>query len=418
MKAPSTSTTAEERMFLFQHPAYGWFWCARVASGMAFQILAVAIGWEIYDITHSTFMLGMVGLVQFLPIVLFTLIAGHVADRYDRRAVYGIALGTQGLATVVLALGTWDHWLSVTGIFVIVGIISAARSFQGPSTQALMPTLVPESLVPKAIAWGSGAFQAASIVGPSIGGLLYAFGAAVPLAVAGGMALLGTFFVALMRQERKVRPRQPTTFASLFSGIHFIRAKPVVLGSISLDLFAVLLGGATALLPVFARDILHTGAWGLGALRSAPAIGSVAMSVYLVRHTPDRKVGSKMFMAVFAFGIATIVFGLSRSFTLSFAALLILGAVDTISVVIRSSLVQLETPDEMRGRVGAVNSLFIGTSNQLGEFESGVTASFFGTVPATVIGGVGTLVVAALWMKIFPALRAFDRFDTKDNSPS
>ncbi len=217
-----------------------------------------------------------------------------------------------------------------------------------------------------------------------------------------------------MRYERKLRPRQPTTFASLFSGINFIKAKPVILGSISLDMFAVLLGGATALLPAYAKDILHIGVWGLGMLRSAPAIGSILMSIYLVRRPPNRNVGKKMFMAVFAFGTTTIIFGLSRSVGLSFAALLLMGAADTISVVIRSSLVQLETPDEMRGRVGAVNSLFIGTSNQLGEFESGVTASMFGTVPATVLGGMGTLVVAALWMRLFPALRAFDKFDTED----
>jgi MFS family permease len=381
-----------------------------VASGVAFQIQAVAVGWQIYEITHSTFMLGMAGLVQFVPIVLFTLVAGHVADRYDRRIVYGIALGMQGIASAVLALGTWGHWLGIPGIFAVVALIGSARSFQGPATQALLPTLVPEPLVPKAIAWATGAFQTASIVGPSIGGLLYAFGPAVPYAAASGLALVGTGFIAVMRQERKARPRQPTTFSSLFSGIRFIRAKPVILGSISLDLFAVLLGGATALLPAFARDILHVGVWGLGMLRSAPAVGSVVMSIYLVRHPPDRGVGRKMFAAVIAFGITTIVFGLSRSFALSFAALLLMGAADTISVVIRSSLVQLETPDEMRGRVGAVNSLFIGTSNQLGEFESGVTASLFGTVQATVLGGVGTLVVALLWMRLFPSLSAFDRF--------
>jgi MFS family permease len=381
---------------------------------MAFQIQAVAVGWQVYEITHSTFMLGMAGLVQFVPIVLFTLVAGHVADRYDRRAVYGIALGLQGVATAILAIGTWGHWLGITGILVVVGLIGAARSFQGPSTQALLPTLVPEHLVPKAIAWATGAFQAASIVGPSIGGLLYAFGPAVPYATAASLALLGTGFIAIMRQERSVRPRQKTTFASLFSGISYIKAKPVILGSISLDLFAVLLGGATALLPAFARDILHIGAWGLGILRSAPAIGSIAMSIYLARRPPNRNVGKKMFMAVLAFGITTIVFGLSRSLTLSFVSLLLMGAADTISVVIRSSLVQLETPDEMRGRVGAVNSLFIGTSNQLGEFESGVTASLFGTVQATVLGGVGTLVVALLWMRLFPSLRAFDRFDEKN----
>jgi MFS family permease len=409
---PSIPSPAKPLPLILLHPAYGWFWCGRVASGLAFQIQAVAVGWQIYEVTHSTFMLGMVGLAQFLPIVLFTLVAGYVADRFDRRVVYGIALGIQGLASGVLALGTWGHWLSVTGIFTVVGVIGAARSFQGPSTQALLPTLVPDHLVPKAIAWATGAFQTASIIGPSVGGILYAFGPAVPYAAASALALIGTAFVALIRQERNARPRQPTTFASLFSGITYIWAKPVILGSISLDLFAVLLGGATALLPVFARDILHVGVWGLGALRSAPAIGSLGTSIYLARRPPQRNVGKRMFTAVFAFGVTTIVFGLSRSFALSFGALLIMGAVDTVSVVIRSSLVQLETPDEMRGRVGAVNSLFIGTSNQLGEFESGVTASLFGTVPATVLGGVGTLVVAALWMRLFPSLRTFDRFDT------
>jgi MFS family permease len=413
MTHQQTPTTARPRLLLTAHPAYGWFLCARVASAMAFQIQAVAVGWQIYDITHSTFQLGMAGLVQFLPIVLLTLPAGHVADRYDRRMVYGIALAVQGLATCVLALGTWGHWLGLPGIFALVAIIGSARAFQGPATQALMPTLVPEALVPKAIAWSSGAFQTASIIGPSLGGLLYVFGPAVPYAAAAGLALLGAGVVAIMRQQRTVRPRQPATFASIFSGIHYIRAKPVILGSISLDLFAVLLGGATALLPVFARDILHSGAVGLGVLRAAPAVGSLAMSVYLARRPPERKVGRRMFFGVFVFGLMTVVFGLSRSFTVSLLALTILGAADTISVVIRSSLVQLETPDEMRGRVGAVNSLFIGTSNQLGEFESGVTASLMGTVPATVFGGIGTLVVVLIWMRLFPSLRDFDKFEKK-----
>jgi MFS family permease len=382
-------------------------------SGVAFQMQAVAVGWQIYDLTHSTFQLGMVGLVQFAPIVLFTLVAGHVADRYERRVVYGTALGVQGIAVCVLALGSWGHWLGAPGIYTVVAVISSARAFQGPATQALLPTLVPQSLVPKAIAWATGAFQTASIVGPSLGGLLYALGVAVPYAVAGALALVGTGFVALMRVERSTRAHEPVSYASLFSGVNYIRTHPVILGSISLDLFAVLLGGATALLPVYARDILKVGAWGLGELRSAPAVGSLAMSVLLVRWPPKRRVGHRMFAAVIAFGIATIVFGFARSFPLSLAALVVLGAADTISVVIRSSLVQLETPDAMRGRVGAVNSLFIGTSNQLGEFESGVTASLFGTVPATVLGGVGTLAVALLWMRIFPSLRTFDRFDKK-----
>jgi MFS family permease len=271
--------------------------------------------------------------------------------------------------------------------------------------------LVPKELVPKAIAWGAGGFQTASIIGPSIGGLLYAFGPAVPYALAGMLALTGAGLLLAVRAPRVMQNKPALTSASLFSGVHFIRGHSVVLGSISLDLFAVLLGGATALLPVFTRDILHVGAWGLGALRSAPAVGSLVMSVYLARHPPQRKVGRKMFLAVIAFGFATMVFGISRSFPLSLIALVLTGAADTISVIIRSSLVQLETPDEMRGRVGAVNSLFIGTSNQLGEFESGVTASLFGTVAATVIGGAGTLAVAILWMKFFPALKNFDRFE-------
>jgi MFS family permease len=405
------------RVILLAYPAYGWFWCARVASGVAFQMQAVAVGWQIYELTHSTFQLGMVGLVQFLPIVVFTLAAGHVVDQYDRRAVYGIALATQGAAACILSLGTWGHWLGVPGIFSVVGVIGAARAFQGPATQALLPTLVPTPLVPKAIAWATGAFQTASIVGPSLGGLLYAFGPAVPFAVSGGLALLGAGFIAMMRHERSVRVREPVTFESLFSGVSYIRTHPVILGSISLDLFAVLLGGATALLPVFARDILGVGVWGLGALRSAPAIGALVTSVLLARRPVQSRVGRRMFAAVIAFGVATIAFGLSRSFWFSFASLIVLGAVDTVSVVIRSSLVQIETPDEMRGRVGAVNSLFIGTSNQLGEFESGVTASLFGTVAATVLGGVGTLVVAGLWMRFFPSLLNFDRFEKKRVRP-
>ncbi|HEY4247934.1 MAG TPA: MFS transporter [Lacunisphaera sp.] len=408
--AESTAHQTKTRLLLTEYPAYGWFWCARIASGLAFQIQAVAVGWQVYELTHSTFKLGMVGLVQFLPIVIFTLPAGHIVDRYDRRTIYGTALCVQGLASGFLALGSWEHWLGITGIFATVAVIGSARAFQGPATQALMPTLVPDQLVPKAVAWSAGGFQTASIVGPSIGGLLYAFGAFVPYTAAGIMGLTGAALVTLMRMEKTNRPKQPVSVASLFSGIHFIRGHSVVLGSISLDLFAVLLGGATALLPVFTRDILHVGAWGLGALRSAPAVGSLAMSIYLARHPPRRKVGRKMFLAVIAFGITTILFGISRSFPLSMVVLTLLGAADTISVVIRSSLVQLETPNDMRGRVGAVNSLFIGTSNQLGEFESGVTASLFGTVTATVLGGVGTLAIAFLWMKIFPALREFDQF--------
>ena len=403
-----SAPAAPARLLLLEHPAFGLYWCARVGSALCFQMQAVAVGWQVYSLTHSTFQLGLVGLMQFLPIVLLTLPAGHTVDRYDRRIIYGITLVVQGLAAGVLAAGSRGHWLGVPGIFAVAAVMGAARSFQGPANQALLPTLVPEPLLPKAIAWATAAFQTASIVGPTIGALLYGFGPAVPYAVASALALLGAGFVARIRQERSVRPRPAQSLASLFSGIHFIRKNPVILGSISLDLFAVLLGGATALLPAFA-DLLGVGVWGLGVLRSAPAIGSLAMSILLVRRPPQRHVGATMFSAVAAFGLATVVFGLSRSFALSFGSLLVLGAADTISVVIRSSLVQLQTPDEMRGRVGAVNQLFIGTSNQLGEFESGLTASWFGLVPATILGGVGTLVVAGLWIRLFPGLRRLDR---------
>ncbi len=417
MTDSSATAKAKAKPIVLAYPVFGWFWCARVASGLAFQMQAVAVGWQIYALTHSTFQLGMVGLVQFLPIVCFSPVAGQMVDRHDRRLIYGAALACQGLVGCVLALGAWGHWLGVPGIYTMIAILGAARAFQGPATQALMPTLVPLTLLPTAIAWATAAFQTASIVGPSIGGWLYVFGPALPYGVAGSLGLIGAGFVAGMRAPSPAPARAPGGLDSIFTGIRYIRQHPVILGSISLDLFAVLLGGAAALLPAFARDILGVGALGLGALRSAPAVGSLAMSVLLAHLPPERGVGRKMFGAVFVFGLATIVFGLSRSFVLSLGALFVLGAADTISVVIRSSLVQLETPDAMRGRVGAVNSIFISTSNQLGEFESGVTAAMFGTVPATVLGGIGTLAIGLIWMRLFPALRAFDRFPRRPVSP-
>ena len=399
------------RSILVEHPAFGFFWYARGASALAFQMQAVAVGWQIYALTHSTFQLGMVGLAQFVPMVLLTLVTGHAADRYNRRTVAAVAVGIQGLVAGALALGNIGHCLTPAWIFAGVALSGAARSFERPATQALMPSLVPPALVPRAIAWAAASFQTATIIGPAVGGLLYAVGAAVPYTLAAVLALAAGGLTLMIHQERSAREREPATVQSLFTGLHFIRRNPVVLGSISLDLFAVLLGGATALLPAYARDILGVGSWGLGVLRAAPAAGSLAMSAFLVRRPLGRRVGRKMFGAVFAFGLATVVFGLSRSPWLSFAALFALGAADVVSVVVRSSLVQLRTPDEMRGRVSAVNSLFIGTSNQLGEFESGVTASWFGTVPATVLGGLGTIAVGMLWMRLFPALVAFDRLD-------
>jgi len=375
-------------------------------SSVAFQMMSVAIGWQIYSITHSAFALGLVGLSQFLPMFMLTLVVGHVADRYDRRTIAFICQAIQGVAALTLCIATWRGVTSQGLIYLIAAIAGSARAFESPSMAALLPNLIPRAQLQYATAWSTSANQTAQILGPAMGGLLYAFGAltvygAVAVAFIGAAVVLSSIKI-----EQVVRMRTPLTFESLFSGIAFIRRKPVILGALSLDLFAVLLGGATALLPVFARDILHAGPWALGVLRAAPAVGALAGSIYLAHFPLRRRAGTALFGGVIAFGIATIVFGLSRNLYVSLIALAALGASDVISVVVRMSLVQLQTPDDMRGRVGAINSLFIGTSNQLGEFESGMTAGLFGAVPAVLIGGVGTLAVALIWMRLFPGLRA------------
>jgi MFS family permease len=371
----------------------------------------VAVGWQIYALTHRTLNLGLVGFAQFLPMALLTLPAGHAADHFDRRKLCLLAAAAQAIGLAALGLGTWQGWITAPAIFALVAVIGSARAFERPASQALLPALVPKEVLPSALVWASSGFQAMSIAGPAIGGVLYAIAPAPCYFAAAGLAGIGAAMLAFLRYDRLRRPQLPASLESLLSGVRYIRSNSVVLGSVSLDLFAVLLGGAAALLPVYAHDILRVGSRGLGALRAAPAVGSLAMSLVLVRHPLRRRVGRKMFTAVLVFGAATIVFGLSKNFFLSLAALAALGAADMVSVVIRSSLVQLQTPDEMRGRVSAVNSLFIGTSNQLGEFESGVTAAWWGTVPATVLGGVGTLLVALGWMRLFPVLKNYDRFD-------
>ena len=401
---------------LLRHTPFFLFWFARVLSTLAFQIQAVAVGWQMYALTGSAFKLGLVGLVAFLPMVIFSLAAGHVADRYDRRRIASTCQISEGLAVVTLALSSLGGWVTPAIIFGCVAVIGGARAFDSPAMQALVPGLIPESLLPRAFAWAASASQTASIVGPALGGLLYAAGPVAPYSAAAACFILAGVLSGLIQIQRMPPARQPVSLRSLFSGVAFIRSRPPILGSISLDLFAVLLGGATALLPVYARDILLTGPWGLGLLRAAPAAGALTTSVFLAHHPPRRRVGRVMFGAVMAFGLATIVFGLSRSLPLSLGALFALGAADVFSVVIRLSLVQIDTPDAMRGRVSAVNSLFIGTSNQLGEFESGVTAALFGTVPAVVLGGVGTIVVAALWMRLFPGLRDLDTLGNSDQT--
>jgi MFS family permease len=403
---PSAPATGAES--LLRHKRFAFFWCARVSTMLAFQMQAVAVGWQIYSLTNSALYLGLVGLAQFLPMFLLTLAVGHVADRYDRRKVARLCQIVEGLAAIVLAWGSYSGWQSKESILIIMFIVGAVHAFEGPTIQALLPGLVSAPLIPRAAAWSASAMQTASILGPAVGGLLYAVGATAAYATAGILFLAASLFLSLILIERREAKREPISLSTVFAGIAFIRSRPDILGAISLDLFAVLLGGATALLPVYARDILMTGPWGLGLLRSAPAVGALAMSLYLAGHPLRHRVGRTMFGAVAIFGIATIVFGLSTSFVLSLAALAILGAADVISVVIRHSLVQIETPDEMRGRVSAVNSMFIGTSNQLGEFESGVTAAWFGTVPAVLLGGIGTIIVVILWMRLFPQLTGKD----------
>ena len=387
------------------------FWFARVAAMVAHQMLAVGVGWQVYALTGSALDLGLVGLAQFIPSFLLMLVAGHVADRFDRRRVLQACMIVEALAAAGLALGSFQGWISVRAIFMLIFVVGAARAFQMPAMAALLPSLVPRALFPRAIASNSAATQAAIIAGPALGGFIYVAGPAAVYATSVALFLLTGLMVHLIRPERAQARTEAVGLDSIFAGIRFIRSHPAVLGAISLDLFAVLLGGATALLPVYARDILDTGPWGLGLLRSSTAVGALAMALYLARHPLSRHAGRRMFAAVALFGIGTIIFGVSRSFVLSLGALAVLGAADMVSVVVRSSLVQLQTPDAMRGRVSAVNALFIGTSNQLGEFESGVTAAWFGVVPSVVIGGLGTLAVVALWMRWFPDLVRVDRLD-------
>jgi MFS family permease len=393
---------------VFREPSYLRFWFARICSTISFQVAAVAVGWQMYELTHSTFALGMVGLAQFLPMLLLTLVVGHVADRFNRKTIISICQFLEGATLALLALASYLHRLHPTGIYCAVAAIGAARAFESPSTQAMVPGLVEDAKVPQAIAWSASANQTASIVGPALGGLLYAFGAQVPYALCTCLFGIAAVLSSSILLKRRTASKGTVTVKSIFSGIHYIRERRNILGAISLDLFVVLLGGATALLPAYARDILHTGPWGLGLLRLSPALGALSTSVFLAHYPIRKHAGHRMFAAVILFGAATIAFALSRNVWLSMAILSVLGAADVTSVVVRSSLVQMETPDEMRGRVSAVNSLFIGTSNQLGEFESGVTASWFGIIPATIIGGAGSILIALIWIGLFPGLRKLE----------
>ncbi|MFZ2987856.1 MFS transporter [Ideonella sp.] len=407
---------------------------ARVTGGAASQMLMVALGWQMYDLTSSAWDLGLVGLVQFVPALLLTLPCGLLVDRHDRRLLVAGSLSLQCVVAAVLTLGSVSGWVSSDLILGLSMLLGVARAMQMPAQQALMPTLVPTALLPRAVAAASSSMQVSIIAGPALGGALYALGpwltrqlslaqatggpTAADAAHWGAALVYGVSLVLLLAAVLSVlairyRPAPSRWaapgFAQLTDGIRFIWQRPVMLGAISLDLFAVLLGGATALLPIFARDILHTGPEGLGLLRSAPALGAVLIGVWLSRSPIARRAGHCLLGAVAVFGLAMIGFALTRSFWVAFAVLAISGAADMVSVVIRQSLVQLETPDDMRGRVGAVTSVFIGASNQLGEFESGATAALLGPVGSVLLGGVGTLVVVGLWFRLFPDLARRDR---------
>jgi MFS family permease len=414
MGRPDADADADRRdagWAAFRSRDFALYCAGRFLSGAAIQAQNVAVGWLVYDLTRDPFALGLVGLATFLPAVALALVTGHAADRLDRRLVLLVCYGICTLTALGLLLCAWSGSRQVWPIYLLVLAFGAARAFANPAGQALVPNLVPPAQLGNAVAWNSSAWQTATVVGPALGGVLYALGGAVAFAAAASCFALTAGLVAAIRPRPAGAPREKASWASLLAGVRFIRSRPVVLGAISLDLVAVLLGGATALLPVYARDVLQVGPWGLGLLRGMPALGAVAMALLLAHRPLRRHTGRRMFQAVAVFGLATVGFGLSTSLPLSLACLLVLGAAGMVSVFIRQTLVQLETPDAMRGRVAAVNSAFIGASNELGEFESGTLAALVGAVPAVVAAGLGTLLVAGLWARWFPALRARDRLD-------
>jgi MFS family permease len=400
---------------LLSNRRYALYLVSRVSLIMATQMLSVAVGWQVYEITGKALALGFSGLALFVPGFLLALPGGHFADRHDRRRI--LATCHLGVATSAVALATMAHESvrTLLPIYAVLGVLGTIRAFSGPAGQALMPNLVERHQLERAVALGSTSWQLAMIAGPSLGGALYAATrhASIVYSVCAALALVAAASVLAIGRAPtdEARRREPATWSTVLAGIRYVRSNRPILGAISLDLFAVLLGGAVALLPIFARDLLGVGPWGLGLLRSAPGVGAASVALALAYYPIKRRAGASMFVCVALFGVATIVFGLSRSFPASLLALLVLGAADMISVVIRSTLIQTRTPDEMRGRVGAVNLVFVGASNELGEFESGVTAAWLGPEVAVVLGGVGTCVVVIVWALLFPELRAVDRIE-------
>jgi MFS family permease len=409
--APSSVGTGQRpnARVVFGYPNFLYHSSARVLSVLGAEMQAVAVGWQVFALTHRPLDLGMVGLAQFLPGILLFLVAGHTADRVPRKRILEFSMGAYAVVSALLFFFTARGMTEVYPIYAVLLLNGIARAFSMPANQALLPTLVPPEHFPQAVAWGSSWFRVATIAGPVAGGLVYGVGGnPLPVYALSTLLSLGALLCYSRIQLKSVNPRSPTRAASgqmVFEGLRYIWKEKFVLGAISLDLFAVLLGGAVALLPVYASDILRVGATGLGLLRSAPGVGAILTALLLAHRPLGNRKGTVMLWCVFGFGVATIVFGLSRNVVLSLAALALTGAFDMVSVVVRSTMVQLHTPDQMRGRVSAVNMVFIGASNEVGQFESGITAQWFGTVPAVVLGGAGTIAVVAVWSWLFPELR-------------
>jgi MFS family permease len=390
---------------LFSQSAFKYFWFSRILSSGSYMMLSVAIGWQMYALTHDAFSLGLVGLAQFIPMVLLSFVVGQVADRFDRRKVVSLCQFIESGIAGLLLYGSFAGGLDREQMLFAAAVLGACRAFEGPTASALLPQLVSKSMLPQAISLSTTAGQTSQIMGPALGGILLSLGGSFVYGTALIALLIASFLSISIQMERTVRMLEPVSLRSIFMGLEFVFSKPIILGTISLDLFAVLLGGVTALLPIFAQDILQTGPWGLGLLRTSPAVGALLVSIVLGYFPLKKALGPTLFGALALFGMATILFAFSTNLILSLVALFLIGGSDVVSVVIRHSLVQLQTPDEMRGRVNAVNSLFVGTSNQLGEFRAGMVGGFFGAAPAALIGGLGTVAVAGLWMYFFPSLR-------------
>ncbi|MBY5397821.1 MFS transporter [Rhizobium leguminosarum] len=405
-----------DRFAAFRHSSYTRFFFARFLLSFSQQIVSVAVGWQMYDQTGSAIYLGLIGLVQFLPSLLLILVTGSVADRYNRRAIAALCSLVSALCTLALLVMTLMGSFTPLPVFAVLLIFGIERAFMSPAVQSLAPNLVPEEALSNAIAWNSSSWQLAAITGPVFGGLLYGVSAPTAYTVAVIFSVLGAALLYMIPKPVQKTTGETKSWAMILGGFSFIRAEKVVLGAISLDLFAVLLGGATALMPIFARDILTLGPWGLGLLRAAPGLGAIVMAIFLAAYPLRHRAGIYMFIGVALFGIGTIIFGVSTNTEVSIAALALMGAADMVSVYVRESLIALWTPDQLRGRVNAVNMVFVGASNELGEFRAGTMAALFGAVPAVVIGGVGTLVVAAIWASSFPKLRRIDTLDAPSAS--